>query len=77
MWASEELNSNDWDEFAKSYSTTLGLCMNVLFIIAKANTGKSGSERGDDVFGDYKRSGSGWLRWFVSNCSVITFLKSR
>jgi hypothetical protein len=65
MWASEELNSNDWDEFAKSYATTLGFGMNVVFMIARANAGKSKSE-GDDVFGDLKRNSSGWFKWFVS-----------
>lgn len=66
MWASEEINSGDWDEFAKSYATPFSLGLNVVFMIAKANAGKSSSERGDDVFGEYKRSGSGWFRWFVS-----------
>ncbi|KAF2261267.1 hypothetical protein CC78DRAFT_522098 [Lojkania enalia] len=78
MWASEELNSNDWEEFANSYANGMGLGMNVLFMIAKANAGKSSSDQKDDVFGDSKRSGSGWLKWFmgliVLGLTILSFL---
>lgn len=77
MWASEELNSNDWDDFAKSYATSLGLSMNVIFIIAKANTGSSSKGDGDDVFREIG-SGSGWFKWFaglvVLSLSTLSFL---
>ena len=75
MWASEELNSSDWDEWAHNYAMPLGLSMNVVFLIAKANTGKSSSKRGDDVFGDPKTSSSGWLQWFVSDDTLTTIPK--
>ena len=74
MWASEELNSSDWEEFAKSYAVTAGVVMNALFMIAKANSGRSKSNGGDDVFGDSSRSGGGWLRWFVSSALLDWYL---
>ncbi|OCL09267.1 hypothetical protein AOQ84DRAFT_354077 [Glonium stellatum] len=65
LWVSEELNSNDWDEFQRTWAMPIGVGVNLIFIIAKANTGGSGSSGGDDVFGDYgSRRGSGWLSWF-------------
>lgn len=70
MWLSEEFNSNDWDDFAESYATSIGLVMNLVFMIAKANAGKSTSA-GDDVFGEYKGSSSGWLKWFVCYSSKL------
>ncbi|KAF2111088.1 hypothetical protein BDV96DRAFT_582502 [Lophiotrema nucula] len=79
MWVSEELNSGDWEEFAKSYATSLGLGMNVLFVIAKANAGKGSSDKEDDVFGDYQRSG-GWLKWFMNlvvlGLTTLSFLNA-
>ncbi|KAF2727735.1 hypothetical protein EJ04DRAFT_581825 [Polyplosphaeria fusca] len=71
MWASEELNSNDWDEFAKNYANWLGFGLNLVFMVAKANAGKASSDKVDDVFGDYQRSG-GWLKWFAG--LIITVL---
>jgi hypothetical protein len=70
MWASEELNSNDWDDFTKSYATTMGFTANVIFILAKANAGRSSSAR-DDVFAEGKVSSSGWLKWFVRDSGVL------
>lgn len=65
MWASEELNSNDWEDFAKSYATPMGIGMNIVYMIAKANAGGS-STVSDDVFSDRQSSrSSGWLKWFV------------
>lgn len=71
LWLSEELNGNDWDDFQKQWATPIGLGMNLVFMIARANTGASGSVQGDDVFGDSEvRGGSGWLTWFVSVYSI-------
>ncbi|KAF2242356.1 hypothetical protein BU26DRAFT_387424, partial [Trematosphaeria pertusa] len=76
MWASEELNTNDWEEFAKDYAVMLGFGMNVVFIIAQANA--SGSSDGDDVL--VGTGGSGWLRWFcrliVMGLSTLAFLNA-
>jgi hypothetical protein len=65
MWASEELNSSDWEDFAKSYAISLGLAMNVLFVVAKANANASSTGKADDVFGEPKGTGPGWLKWFM------------
>jgi hypothetical protein len=69
LWASEELNSRDWEDFNRNWSTTVGVAFNLVFIFARANSG--GSTSGDDVFEDYEgRSSSGWLAWLVS---IITY----
>ena len=66
LWLSEEIDSNDWDEFQRSYSTPIGLGLNLVFLIARANTGKTTSSSGlDDVFGGEDQGGTGWLSWFV------------
>ncbi|KAF2475887.1 uncharacterized protein BDR25DRAFT_339847 [Lindgomyces ingoldianus] len=79
MWASEELNSNDWDDFAKSYASSLGLAMNVFFMVARANSSRP-SPTGDDVFGDYQRKSSGWLssimNFVVLSLSILSFLNA-
>ncbi|KAI9888091.1 MAG: hypothetical protein M1823_000026 [Watsoniomyces obsoletus] len=69
LWLSEEVDSNDWDEFHRSYSTPIGLILNFIFLIARANSGWGrGSGSGvDDVFSDeISRGGSGWLGWLAS-----------
>jgi len=66
LWASEELESNDWDDWAKEYAVYVGFGLNFVFVLARANCGAT-SRGYDDVFGDYDRPGSiGWLGWFVS-----------
>ncbi|KAB5572531.1 hypothetical protein GE09DRAFT_1217089 [Coniochaeta sp. 2T2.1] len=67
LWLSEELETRDWD--SKTVGTQLGLIASFLFLIARANSGRS-STRSDDVFGE--SSGSGWgtfffqpLLWFL------------
>ncbi|KAF2824567.1 hypothetical protein CC86DRAFT_57359 [Ophiobolus disseminans] len=64
IWISEELNSNDWDEFAQSYAVYIGFASNVLFVIAQANCGPSTSLNDDGVFGGV--SGPGWIKWFMN-----------
>lgn len=71
IWVSEELNSNDWDDFSKTYAVPMGIGMNIVFIIARANSGGSSSSRSDDVFADYTPKSSGWLKWFVSVSAII------
>lgn len=61
---SEELNSDEWQDAVKDWSTAIGVGINFVFLIARVNSGSS--SRGDDVFADYERSGSGWWAWFVS-----------
>ena len=66
LWLSEELNDDAYDEWLKDWATPIGICLNILFILARGAS-KPGSGRGvDDVFGDIDgRSGSGWFSWFV------------
>ncbi|KAF2201068.1 hypothetical protein GQ43DRAFT_395047 [Delitschia confertaspora ATCC 74209] len=72
MWMSEELNTNDWEDFAKSWAVAIGIGANITFMIARANTGQTYNYEVDDVFSDYyERRGSGWLKW-VMNLAVLT-----
>lgn len=74
LWFSEELNSKDWEEFQRTYGTSIGLGFNLVFLVARANTGASVSLHDDDVFGDSSlRRGSGWLLWI---CQTIVILLS-
>ncbi|KAL4931257.1 Nur1/Mug154 family protein [Aspergillus undulatus] len=70
LWLSEEIDANDWDQFEKSWATTLGVVLNLVFMIARANSRTSGSQAVDDVFGD--EGGSSWLSWLAS--FVVHFL---
>jgi len=66
LWLSEELDSNDWDQWQNDWAMPIGIGLNVIFLIARANSGgSSGRRRGDDVFGD-DGGGGGWLSWVVS-----------
>lgn len=67
LWLSEELNSNDWEQWQKDMATPIGLALNVIMLIARANCGPSSRRKGDDIFGDEEGS-PGWLAWFVG-CS--------
>jgi hypothetical protein len=72
LWLSEELNSNDWEDFQKTYGTWIGVGVNFVFLIARANSGTSVSLDDDDVFGDSSlRRGSGWLLWFCRMIVVV------
>lgn len=66
LWLSEELDSGDWDQWQQEWATSIGVAVNLIFLVARANSGGSnGRLRGDDVFGE-DSGGSGWLSWFVS-----------
>ncbi|KAI9855155.1 MAG: hypothetical protein M1830_006482 [Pleopsidium flavum] len=80
LWLSEELDSSDWDQWQKDWAIPIGIGLNVVFLIARANSGGSGGRRrGDDVFGD-DGGESGWLSWFalfvVHLLSLISFLNA-
>lgn len=65
LWLSEELTGNDWEEFNKQWALPLGIALNIIFVLARANSTRPSD---DDVFGDNTaRFGSGWLSWLVSN----------
>ncbi|KAF5666028.1 hypothetical protein FHETE_6396 [Fusarium heterosporum] len=61
LWLSEELETRDWD--SATAGTQMGLAMNFLFLLARANSSSS-STKSDDVFSD--ETSSGWLTFFVS-----------
>lgn len=73
LWLSEELNSDEWQDTLREWSTTIGVVLNFIFLIARANS--TPTSNGDDVFADYDGFGSGWLAWFVSarrpNCMNV------
>lgn len=70
LWLSEELESNDWDQWQKDWATPIGVALNIIFLIARANSGPSLQSRGNDVFGDAEGY-SGWLAWFVGDRSLL------
>lgn len=65
LWFSEELDSNDWDQWGKEWANPVGFLLNVVFLIARANTAYSTRTDGDDVFGD-DIAYTPWSAWFVS-----------
>ena len=69
LWLSEELDSSDWDQWQKEWATPIGVLLNVIFLIARANSGPGMRGRSDDVFGDDVAYRS-WSSWFVSATEV-------
>lgn len=63
LWLSESVEAYDWDQLEKDWGLTIGVVVNLVFLVARANSGSSGSEAIDDVFGD--NDGLPWLTWFV------------
>ena len=63
LWLSEELDSSDWDQWQKDWATPIGIGLNLVLLVARANSGPS-ARRGDDVFGDVEGY-TGWWAWFV------------
>ncbi|RKU47502.1 hypothetical protein DL546_003169 [Coniochaeta pulveracea] len=52
LYISEEIETRDWD--SKNVGTQLGLAANFLFLLMRANAGRS--SEGDDVFGESRTS---------------------
>jgi hypothetical protein len=69
IWISEELNSNDWEDFAQAYSHYIGFGANLLFVIAQANSGASTRHNQDSVFREV--SGPGWMKWFMNALVLV------
>lgn len=71
IWISEELNSNDWEEFSQSYALYIGFASNLIFVIAQSNSGASNGydNDGDGVFRE--ASGPGWINWFMNLLVLI------
>jgi hypothetical protein len=64
LWLSEELDTNGWDRLEKEWAIPIGVGLNIVFLVARANA-SLGARRYDDVFGE-PTGGSGWLGWLVS-----------
>ncbi len=64
LWLSEELDAGDWEQWQKEWGSPLGILLNVVFLVARANSRSSTKARGDDVFGDDAEY-TGWLAWLV------------
>ncbi|EFQ99926.1 hypothetical protein MGYG_02933 [Nannizzia gypsea CBS 118893] len=63
LWLSEELDSSDWEQWEKEWALPVGIALNVLFLVARANSQK-GSRAHDDVFGD--DGGVSYVAWLAS-----------
>ncbi|RMJ20790.1 hypothetical protein PHISP_08341, partial [Aspergillus sp. HF37] len=64
LWLSELIEASDWDQFEKVWGLSLGVALNLVFLVARANSQSSGSKAVDDVFGD--DGGAPWLSWFFT-----------
>lgn len=64
LWLSEGFDSSDWEQWQKDWSITIGMALNITFLIARANSGARSRRRGDDVFGD-DDSYTGFAAWLV------------
>lgn len=62
LWLSEELEANGWDHLEKQWAIPIAVVLNLVFLIARANT-KRVSRGYDDVFGN--TSGPGVIAWLV------------
>ncbi|KAL8858509.1 MAG: hypothetical protein Q9178_005007 [Gyalolechia marmorata] len=67
LWLSEGFDSSDWEQWQKDWSTTIGVVLNITFLIARANTGSRTRRKGDDVFGDddVYAGFTAWLATFI------------
>lgn len=63
LWLSEEFETRDWD--SKGAAAPFALGLHFVLLVARANTGGSGTKSSGDVFGD-ANSGAGWLSYIVS-----------
>lgn len=64
LWLSEKLDSSDWEQWQRDRAIPIGILLNVVFVIARANSGFGTRSRRDDVFGE-DVGFTGWLSWFV------------
>jgi len=62
LWLSEEIESHGWDQVEKAYAVPIGIGINLAFLIARANVGRSSKSR-DDVFAE---TSPGWGAAIVS-----------
>lgn len=79
LWLSEQLDANDWDQWRKEWANPIGFLLNLVFLVARANTAYSTRKGGDDVFGD-EIAYTPWLPWFaaflVHLLSLLSFVNA-
>lgn len=68
LWISEELNTNDWEDFAKAYSPSIGFAINLVYIIAQANSATRFDEYDDILDGT---GGPGWFKWICRLSTTV------
>ncbi|MCJ1478570.1 hypothetical protein MMC13_007251 [Lambiella insularis] len=65
LWISEQFDSEDIDALQQARGTPIGLGLNLIMLLARANSGGGGRRVVDDVFGEEPR-GRGWLGCFAA-----------
>ena len=65
LWLSEEMETRDWD--SKTAGTQLGIGLNFVFLVARANFGSSKPD--DDIFGS--DAGSSWISLIVGHQTLL------
>ncbi|KAK4103783.1 hypothetical protein N658DRAFT_505422 [Parathielavia hyrcaniae] len=73
LWLSEEIQTFNWD--SKTFGTRFGLAANFIFLVARANAGKT-RDAVDDVFGDAPANGwftlvANFLQWMLISISAL------
>ncbi|RMZ88179.1 hypothetical protein DV736_g4599, partial [Chaetothyriales sp. CBS 134916] len=63
LWLSEEIDSQGWSQLEKEWALPIGIGLNLVFLIARANSSTE-SQGYDDVFGDSRRAG--WVVWLAT-----------
>ena len=69
LWLSEEIDSSEWDQWSETWGNSIGIGLNLLLLLARANTAGTAGKMVDDVFGDDVQR-IGWAGWMV--CSQIS-----
>ena len=62
---SEEMDSTDWDQWNRDWASPIGIILNIVFLVSRANMAYRMSRPRDDVFGD-DTAYTPWMTWFVS-----------
>ena len=73
LWLSEELETSDWEVWQQTWSVPLGFGVNLLMLVARANS-RGRSSAHDDVFGDAS-AGAGFIGWLV--CETCEHLSEK
>ena len=65
LWFFEELDSGDWDQWQAEWATSIGIVINIVFLVARANSGSVSRQQHSDVFGDDLVTSPGLVAWLV------------